>query len=325
MSPSLEAVHPNDGAPKTGVALVALDRDLLELVGADRQRFLHGLVTCDVKGLAAGDGRYGFFTSGQGKVLCDFVLLASADRLHLDLPAGLGAEMAAHLQKYVIADRVEIRSVPDRTAIALLGSRLDAGLDSILPELGALPASDWGHGEVEVEGVTVELGRHPRLGAPAAVAWVETASAERLRGAWIARGARPIDGEDLEALRVEAGIPRFGVDFGADNFPQETGQEEAAVSYTKGCYLGQEVVARIHYRGGVQRSLRGVRFERDIPPSGAVLEHEGREAGRVGSTTRSPRCGSIGLAMVHKRASAAGTRLSLPDGSAAEVVDLPFL
>jgi aminomethyltransferase len=295
-------------------------RGRLELIGADRLRFLHGLVSCDVKGLAAGSGTYGFFTSGQGKVLADFALLAFEDRLWLDLPPGLDSEIAAHLAKYLIADRVEIKPLEGVVPIALLGP----GLPALLPGLGSLPEGVWGHAKAEIDGMVVELARHPRFGAPGAVAWVPAGETARFAVILSTRGARPVGFDALEILRVEAGLSRFGVDFGPENFPQETGQEETAVSYTKGCYLGQEVVARIHYRGGVQRSLRGLRFPGELAERGAALSFEGREVGTVGSTARSPRFGAIGLAILHKRGAATGTRLSLPDGSLAEVVDLPF-
>ncbi len=295
-------------------------RGRLELIGADRLRFLHGLVSCDVKGLAAGSGSYGFFTTGQGRILADFALLALEDRLWLDLPPGLEGEIAAHLGKYLIADRVEVRPLVDFRPLALVGP----GLEALMPELEVLPAGEWAHQRLEVGGIEVGLGRHPRFGAPAAVAWVPTEQAERFVEVLAERGARPVGFEALEIMRVEAGLPRFGVDFGPENFPQETGQEEAAVSYTKGCYLGQEVVARIHYRGGVQRSLRGLRFSGELPERGAALVFDGREAGTVGSTANSPRFGGIGLAVMHKRGAAPGTELALPDGTTAVVVELPF-
>lgn len=324
----VDAVAGTSGSSADGLAILhaavgladLTSRGRLELIGADRLRFLHGLVSCDVKGLAPGSGSYGFFTSGQGKVLADFALLAFPDRLWLDLPPGLDSEIAAHLAKYLIADRVEVKGLDEILPIALVGP----GLGELLPELASLPEGEWGHGKVEIGGVEVELSRHPRFGAPGAVAWAPADQAERFREALGERGARPVGFEALEVLRVEAGIPRFEVDFGPENFPQETGQEEAAVSYTKGCYLGQEVVARIHYRGGVQRSLRGLRFEGDLPERGAALSFDEREVGAVGSTARSPRFRGIGLAVVHKRGAAAGTRLALPDGSLAEVVELPF-
>ncbi|HXU45315.1 MAG TPA: hypothetical protein VN783_07305 [Thermoanaerobaculia bacterium] len=308
-------------AVRDEVGLVDLSfRGRLELVGADRLRFLNGLVSCEVKGLAPGSGSYGFFTTGQGKILADVVLRAHEDRLWLDLPPGREAEISAHLAKYLIADRVEVMPLEDLLPLALVGP----GIDAFLRELADLPEGPWGHRKIAVAGTEVQLSRHPRLGAPAAVAWVSASIAKLFAEDLIARGARPAGFTALETLRVEAGLPRFGIDFGPENFPQETGQEEAGVSYTKGCYLGQEVVARIHYRGGVQRSLRGLKLSGALPAPGTPLLFEGREAGKLGSTAASPRRGPIGLAILHKRAATAGTRLDLPDGTTAEVADLPF-
>jgi folate-binding protein YgfZ len=124
---------------------------------------------------------------------------------------------------------------------------------------------------------------------------------------------QPVDEEDLEVLRAEAGIPRFGVDFGPENFPKETGLD-AAVSYTKGCYLGQEVVARIHYRGGVQKMMRRLELEGN-PRPGAKLLFEDREAGTATTVVRSPLSGrTLGLGIVHKRAAEPGTRLEVEGG-----------
>lgn len=324
----IDAIARTSGASADGLAILHTavglidrpSRGRLELIGADRLRFLNGLVSCEVKTLPAGLGTYGFFISGQGKILSDFALLAFEDRLWLDLPPGMDTEIAAHLAKYLIADRVEVKVLEGVVPLALVGP----GLAELLPELASLPEGEWGHGKMAIGGVEVELSRHPRFGAPGAVAWVPSDQAARFVEDLTGRGARSVGFEALEVLRVEAGLPRFGVDFGPENFPQETGQEEAAVSYTKGCYLGQEVVARIHYRGGVQRSMRGLRFSGEVPERGAALSFDGREVGTVGSTARSPRFGGIGLAVVHKRGAAAGTRLILPDGSVAEVVEQPF-
>jgi len=118
-------------------------------------------------------------------------------------------------------------------------------------------------------------------------------------------------------LRVEAGIPRFGQDFGPDNFPQETG-DESAVSYTKGCYLGQEVVARIHYRGGVQKALRRLELDGD-PKPGSTLLFEDREVGKATSIVRTLEGRTIGLGIIHKRAAEPGTRLEVAGGGTAVV------
>jgi folate-binding protein YgfZ len=130
----------------------------------------------------------------------------------------------------------------------------------------------------------------------------------------------------MEILRVEAGIPRFGRDFGPENFPQETGADEA-VSFTKGCYLGQEVVARIHYRGGVQKALRGLVFAAGRGPrTGTRLFHDGREVGAATTVVESVALGRpVGLGIVHRRAAEPGNTLELEGGGQAEVRDLPLV
>jgi folate-binding protein YgfZ len=134
----------------------------------------------------------------------------------------------------------------------------------------------------------------------------------------------------LEARRVELGVPRFGRDFGPEHFPQETGLGEQAVSYTKGCYLGQEVIARIHYRGQANRLLRGLRLPPgttvDAVADGAELRYEGRPVGTLSSAVRSPALGApVALAIVHRRGAEPGTRVEVEGGGAAEVVALPFV
>ena len=315
-------------ALREGCALV--DRpgvDRLEILGADRLRFLNAYVTCEVKTLAAGQGAYGFLTSPQGRILADLVALAHGDRLWLELPPGTGEEVAKHLRKYILADRVEIRSLDDMLPLRLIGPRTAA----VLAGAGAgLPAGEWSHLRTKVHGTEVTLQRSGRLGAEGFTLWVSASIAGPVVADLLAGPeVTPAGAEALEVLRAEAGIPRFGRDFGPENFPQETGAEEAAVSYTKGCYLGQEVVARIHYRGAVQKTLRGLVFDEPAPAPGTPLLHDGREAGKATTVVLSPALGRpIGLAILHRRAAEPGTRLETADaegGGGAEVRALPFV
>lgn len=313
-------------ALREGCGLADLsDRGRLELLGADRQRFLNGYITCDVKALAPGSGAYGFLTSNQGRILADAVVLAHADRLWLDLPPGKSAEVSGHLSKYILADQVEIVPLDDMMPLALIGPRAAEVLGE--EAVAALGEGPWRHARVKVHGTEVALQRAERFGAPGFVLWVSASIAKLLmKSLREDERVREVGDEALEVLRAEAGIARFGQDFGADNFPQETGAEEAAVSYTKGCYLGQEVVARIHYRGGVQKSLRGLVFEAGAAPRpGAVLSYEGREVGAVTTVVDSPALGlPVGLGILHKRGAASGTRLESEGGGVAEVRDLPL-
>ncbi len=333
-------------ALRQGCALV--DRsglDQMEMLGADRLRFLNAYLTCDVKGLTAGQGAYGFFTSTQGRILSDAVILAHADRLWLELPPGQQEPIAGHLRKYLLSDRVEMRPLLDVLPLTLAGPRAAAVLAAVAPGC-ELPSAPWGHARATVLGTAVVVQRSERLGVPALTLWVPAAAGGPLREKLLAwstpedtedtedaaaasggAGLRAAGGDALEAVRTEAGIPRFGHDFGPQSFPQETGEEQA-VSYTKGCYLGQEVVARIHYRGAVQKSLCGLVFDGEtVPAPGTGLLFEGREAGSIGTAVWSPALESaIGLAILHRRAAAPGSRLQLAGGGAgAEVRALPLV
>ncbi len=293
-------------ALREGAALVERAGDLLELTGPDRLRLLNGLVTADVKAAAPGTAVGGFFTSGQGRILADFHLLAGTESAWLALPLGSGETIRIHLEKYKVASRVEISQVTDRRLFELRGPRSS--------EVARLPA-------ITGEGFVANAGAGAcfhLLGAFSS----ELALSEWLRTA-AASGLRRVRAAAVEIARIEDGELVFGVDFSGENFPQETGRE-SAVSYSKGCYLGQEVVARIHYRGGVQRLPRGLRFDDDrTPEAGAELLFEGRSVGRATSVTRSPRFGAIGLGLLHQRAAAPGIRLEV-GGGGAEVVALPF-
>lgn len=305
-----------------GAALLdrsALDR--LEITGADRGRFVNAYVTCDLKTLAAGQGTYGFFTNPQGRILADATFLALEDRFRVELPPGQAEAIAAHLRKFLIADRVEIAPLAAAVPLAVAGPRAAALLGGAAE---ALAEGELAHARATLHGVEVVLARTPRLGVPAWTLWAPAEAAEGLAEALAAAGAVPVGGLALEVVRAERGIARFGRDFGPQNFPQETGID-GAVSYTKGCYLGQEVVARIHYRGGVQKSLRGLAFDR-LPEPGAALSLDGREVGAATTALRSPALDRpIGLGILHKRGGEPGTRLEVAGGGTAEVRELPFV
>jgi tRNA-modifying protein YgfZ len=296
----------------------------LRLGGADRVRFLNGLVTCEVKALAEGEGTYGFVTSVQGRVLADVVVLAVADELWLEVPAGEEEAVASHLAKYLIADRVEIASF-DAEVVTLAGPGAATLLKSSLGR-GSLPSGPWSHRPAALAGASGRVVRRGIAPVETFDLWLQPGGGPAVRAHLQAAGAAAAGGEAWEVLRVERGIPAFGRDFGPDNFPQETGLGELAVSYDKGCYLGQEIVARIHYRGGVNKSLRGLRFAGvdAPPPTGTPLLADGRPAGTVGTVAVSPVHGPIALAILHQRANVPGTVLQVEGGGEAEVVEPPF-
>jgi aminomethyltransferase len=294
----------------------------LLLTGADRIRFLNGMTTCDVAALAPGDGAYGFFTSAKGRILADAVVRAGDDSLELELPEEAASGIEQHLRRYVVADRVEIERPGDRVLVELAGPGAAALLER---ESGREPPSGWGAARVELFGVPLMLAAGGRFGVDAYTAWIDPDDLERLLAAVRGHTARPvpIGLAAWETVRVENGALLFGRDFGPDNLPQETGLEEA-VSYTKGCYIGQEVVARLHYRGQPQRGPRGLAIAGEtMPERGAEIRFEGRAAGRLTSVVRSPaRGGPFGLALLHRRAAEAGSVVEIEGAGEATVIAL---
>ncbi len=279
--------------------------DALVLTGDDRIRFLNGQITCDVTSLSPGASTYGFFTTGKGRIEADVTVLGLEDRLWLEVPAGTGTGLLERLRKYIIFDQVTAEPL-DARPLALIGPNATDVLARIETDDLTVSARDGGF----------------ELWTAATESREEVV--QRLRNA----GAMAIGSDAWERHRVETGRPRWGNDFGLDCFPQETGIERA-VSYTKGCYLGQEVVARIHYRGGVQRRLRGLRIQSESPNAELVdaeLKLDGKTVGRLGSLTHTP-AGTLGLSVIHDKATV-GSTVALVSGEAdrgtAQIVELPF-
>ncbi|MEO7793226.1 MAG: hypothetical protein ABIV06_00520 [Thermoanaerobaculia bacterium] len=310
-APDADELATDLAALRSGAALFERPADLLELTGPDRLRLLQGLVTADVKAAAPGTAVGGFFTSGQGRILADFQLLALPEGCWLVLPAGIGETIRTHLEKYKIASRVEISLVADRSLLELRGPRAS---EVATAAGGLLSAEDEPWTMFAGGGRLFLLPKASPSGEPL-TSWVRPERSSEVR---------QVSAAAVELARIEDGELVFGVDFSAENFPQETGRE-GDVSYTKGCYLGQEVVARIHYRGGVQRQPRGLRFGGgQAPAAGTELLLEGRAVGRATSVARSLLHGAIGLGLLHKRGTEIGTMLEVAGGESAEVVALPF-
>jgi aminomethyltransferase len=293
----------------------------LELIGADRRRFLNGLVTVDVAGLDTGAGVWGFATGPKGQVLADVVVHSLVDRLWLELPFGGEGDLRRHLERYVVADRVEVLSLQEMLPLTLAGP----GCDAALERAGArAPAAAWGNARALLFDCQVELSRHQRLGVPAVTVWTPSAIADEVADRLVGEvAAVPVGDEAAEALRIEAGLGRWGVDFGAENLPQEI-DAEGAVDFKKGCYLGQEVVARLHYRGQAPRLLRSLALPRAVASRvGVEVRFEGRAAGRLTSEAPSHRGDrAVGVAVLQRRACEPGTLVELEDGTPA-VVCLP--
>lgn len=325
-------------ALRTTAGVVDLSfRSRICLVGADRTRFLHGQVTNDVKKLRVGEGCYAAITTAKGKMESDLNIFALAEELLLDFEPGLTAKISARLEKFIVADDVQIvDAAPHYGLLSVQGPKAVEVIDALglfgVPPSGGPPAASQSRvnaelptkplGSVKISDVTlgeIYLVNHPRLGASGFDLFVPNNSlgavADKLIAAAKAMGGRACGWQAFETARIEARIPRYGADMDETNIPLECGIESRAVTYNKGCYIGQEVINRIHSVGHVNRELRSLRLADDLkalPARGDKLFHAGKEVGCVTSAVKSPALNAnLALAYVRREAYHAGNELTL--------------
>lgn len=310
-------------------------RSRLCLTGADRVRFLHGQVTNDVQKLRVGEGCYAALTTAKGKMQSDLNVFVLPDELLLDFEPGYAATVTERLEKHIVADDVQVVDVaPLYGLLTVQGPKSEAviraiGLFAEIPgrPLASAKVADSTLGEIY-------LTNNARLGSGGfdlfAPSVALAAVADKLIAAAKAIGGRAAGWNAFEIARVEAGIPRFGADMDETNLPQECGIEARAVSYNKGCYIGQEVLNRIHSMGHVNRELRVLRLADDLqwlPAKGDKLFQGDKEVGYITSAVQSPRFkAGLALGYVRRDAGAVGTELEArgPLGATgARIVDLP--
>lgn len=342
----VEAVADYGDAPAEYAALTGsagvLDltfRGRLCLLGADRVRFLHGQVTNDIKKLRAGEGCYATLVTAKGKMQSDLNVFALADELLLDFEPGLTRAVAERLEKFIVADNVQVVDVaPQYGLLSVQGPKADA----VAGELGwfpELPTTTLGSVKSSTPAVgELYLMNHPRL-APVAASGFDLfvpqaalgAVADKLIAAAKAVGGRACGWNAFETTRIEAGTPRYGADMDESTLPLECGLEARAVSYRKGCYIGQEVLNRIHSIGHVNRELRGFVLPADatsLPAHGDRLFREDKEVGQLTSAVFSPKLKRIiALGYVRREANQPGAHLTLSTATGnvtIEVASLPF-
>ncbi len=291
------------------------DRGKLALTGSEAKDFLQGQLTNDIEALVPGSGVYAAFLTHKGKLLGDLRVLDLGDELLLDTERVALQELFTMVHRFKLGRDVELHK---RT--------LECGLLSLIGPLsrdaagaGALGAQEHACARTELAGVPV-VQAVTDVGVDLFCAAGRTGE---LRAALEAAGARPVGEAAAEALRIEQGRPRFGLDMDSGTIPQEAGINERAVSFTKGCYVGQETVARLHYRGKPNRHLRGLRLSAPGAHGDAVRLGE-RPVGAVGSSAVSPTLGPIALALLRREAEPGATVLVGEQDASAEVVELPF-
>jgi len=314
-------------------------RGKLALTGAGAVEFLNGQVTNELADLRPGEGRYAAFLTHKGKMLGDLRILAvgapggPVTELLLDTERTALQALFDTIRHYRIGYDVELhKRTLESGLLSLVGPGSAKVARGAVAEAGgqapgALPSAEHAHTAATVGGTPVRA-----IATAEGLDVLSDASAlETVRGALVDAGAVPASEAAAEIVRVEHGRPRYGVDIDDTTIPQEAGLNERAVSFTKGCYVGQETVARLHYRGKPNRHLRGLRFAPPAAPPLAALPAHGEElrlgerpVGHVGSVVESPRLGAIGLALVRREAAPGDTLTVGEHGATAEVVALPF-
>src|SRR3954447_21310562 len=294
------------------VALVdSSESGKLALTGPEAKAFLNGQVSNEIEALAPGRGCYAALLTHKAKMLAALRVIDTDDELLLLCERPALQALFDALRRFKVGFDCELhKRTLERGLLSLIGPNADA-------LAGPVPRAEHANASADIAGAPVRLIRTD-LGIDIVC---DSADTDRVRAALLDQGAVQIDEAAADVLRIEHGRPRYGIDLDDSVIPQEAGLNERAVSFTKGCYVGQETVARLHWRGKPNRHLRGLRLGEEVQP-GTDLRLGERELGHLTSIADSPRFGTVGLAIVRREAQP-GDVLDA-GGVRAEVVDLPF-
>ncbi len=311
-----ERPQPEVAALRTGCGVVVPPlRGLLRLVGEDRTSFLQGMISNDIAACAPGRGCHAAVLTVQGRVVSDLHAYVLEDEIWLDVPVQRTATVRETLEKYIVADDVEIETPKSLALLMLEGPTAPATLSSVV-DVDVVSLPPYGHASCSIGGVDGRLFRASLTGE-----WgcMIVGPPELQRIAWetaCAAGGVPVGYDAVEVARIEAGIPMMDVDMDESYLAPEVGLADA-LSFRKGCYIGQEVVERVAARGNVQRKLVGLVLEGDetVPP-GALVRSDERDLGHVTSAAFSEELNApIALAYVRRSHADAGARVVVDAGA----------
>ncbi|HUI84771.1 MAG TPA: glycine cleavage T C-terminal barrel domain-containing protein [Candidatus Binatia bacterium] len=295
----------------------------LVISGKDRTRWLNGMITNNIRDLAPGRGVYSFILTPQGHNQGDLVAWNRGDYLLATTDRGQAPEITTILKRYIIMDQVEIEDISDRLGgIGIAGPKAaetlsTAGIDISQLEAGQVVDAIW-----RDMGISIARSTIPQMDGYEV--WLAAENVEKLWDALAAAGATPAGSDALEMYRILRGVPRYGVDLRERDLPQETGQQHA-LNFSKGCYVGQEIVERIRTRGNVHRALVG--FEIDGgPPPGAKVRASDKDVGEITSSARVPLAGgerTLALGYLRREVASPGAVVRVGEQNAT-VRALPF-
>lgn len=291
-------------------------------------RWLSGMVTNTVQGLQENEGNYSFVLNNQGRIQGDCQIYRRANELVLDTARSRVAELLAHLNHYIIMDEVELVDVSDDwTALQLIGPKARHILETAaIPVLAAAgpPDANFHLSTVHIGEAEAVLVQSLSILLPRYELWMRPQDAGAIWRRLLNAGAEAAGVNAIEALRIAEGTPLFGVDFGEKDLPQETGQTRA-LNFTKGCYLGQEIVERIRSRGKVHRKLHQFALDGEVPRTPFELRSQGQPVGQISSAasiSTSQLTGSFGLGFVRDELFDSGAAIEY-DGGRATILERP--
>jgi aminomethyltransferase len=313
-------------ALRSGAAVFDLSwRGKLVITGEDRVRWMNGMVSNNIRDLQSQHGNFGYILNPQGRIQADETVFERGDYLLLTSELSQLPRIKDHFDRYIIMDDVEFSDVSDKlVSIGVAGPKAAEVLNraALLPR--TLAAGELQDEVFEGRGFTIA--RSPIEVNDGYEIWFASENFASIWNALVTSGAKPVGSTAFEWLRILKGLPRIGADIGERELPQETGQEYA-LHYAKGCYIGQEIVERIHSRGNVNRVFSGMRIEGDSAPErGTKIIATEKEVGEVTSSAVIPISGSkyvIALGYLRREAAAPGTQLKIGERNGT-VVRLPF-
>ena len=316
-----------DAAHRSAILRDGSSTGAVVITGADRRSFLHALLTNDISALAQGSGTYAAYLTPQGRMITDMRVVETGDQILLAVEPSIASALAQRLDQLVFSEDVQVE---DRSGeldvIGVHGPAAAAVIESALQVPVAELTRNYANvsAEVDVGSETrarVTAVRDDGFGVPGFDVYVPARAAGRIRGNLVESGATPAGEETFESLRLEAGRPRFGIDMTDDTIPLEAGIEDRAISFTKGCYVGQEVIVRVLHRGHgrvARRLVRLVLSGSQLPSRGDKVLAADREVGAITSAAESPRAGApLAMAYVHRDFVSGDVQLSVNGSKAA--------
>jgi len=297
------------------------DATTICVTGVDRAKFLQSFCTNDVQRLNVGEGCEAFFTDVKGKVLAHVVVLVGADEILLVASAGDAERHIAHLDRYIIREDVALENASDRLRWLLVNR---AAANALLGDASLEQQAAWVHKRPNLDGAATRFVHTGLIWVDSWLMGTEESASDIVRARLAESASIELSPTAWHALRIESGWPMYGVDFNDENLPQEIARDHQAISLAKGCYLGQETVARIDALGHVNQTLSTVVFESGAAPSpGDLLSHGGAAEGKVTSVCWSPQLKApLALAMLRRGHNEVGGKIHAAAGPG-EVLSTP--